>query len=55
MHLSYEELSPLMSNDITEEERLMQQLIVAKQVVHELTVWRQNLSKISCVVKADVL
>jgi hypothetical protein len=30
VHLSYEELPPLMSNDITEEERLMQQLIVAK-------------------------
>jgi hypothetical protein len=38
VHLSYKELSPLMPNDITEEERLMQQLLVAKQIVHELGV-----------------
>jgi hypothetical protein len=38
VHLSYEEISPLMSTDITEEERLTQQLVVAKQAVHELGV-----------------
>jgi hypothetical protein len=30
VHLSYEELSPLISDFMTEEERLMQQILVAK-------------------------